>query len=183
MPFAAAKLAKSLGVEGSKWSDMGRRDIVAPGTVLKPLDLLFEKVEDEAIKKQTDRLEAIKKENALKAWQPAPVQAECSIEDFEKLDIRVGTVVECERVKKADKLLCFKIDDGTGNHRTIVSGIAQSYRPEQLVGKQVLFIANLAPAKIRGILSQGMILSALNSDSKLIVAAPSAKTANGAQVK
>ena len=183
MPFAAAKLAKSLGVEGSKWSDMGRRDIVAPGTVLKPLDLLFEKVEDEAIKKQTDRLEAIKKENALKAWQPEPVQAECSIEDFEKLDIRVGTVVECERVKKADKLLCFKIDDGTGNHRTIVSGIAQSYRPEQLVGKQVLFIANLAPAKIRGILSQGMILSALNSDSKLIVAAPSAKTANGAQVK
>ena len=126
MPFAAAKLAKSLGVEGCKWSDMGRRDIVAPGTVLKPLDLLFEKVEDEAIKKQTDRLEAIKKENALKAWQPAPVQAECSIEDFDKLDIRVGTVVECERVKKADKLLCFKIDDGTGNHRTIVSGIAQS---------------------------------------------------------
>ncbi len=183
MPFAAAKLAKSLGVEGCKWSDMGRRDIVAPGTVLKPLDLLFEKVEDEAIKKQTDRLEAIKKENALKAWQPAPVQAECSIEDFDKLDIRVGTVVECERVKKADKLLCFKIDDGTGNHRTIVSGIAQSYRPEQLVGKQVLFIANLAPAKIRGIVSQGMILSALNSDGKLIVAAPSAKTANGAQVK
>ena len=183
MPFAAAKLAKSLGVEGCKWSDMGRRDIVAPGTVLKPLDLLFEKVEDEAIKKQTDRLEAIKKENALKAWQPAPVQAECSIEDFEKLDIRVGTVVECERVKKADKLLCFKIDDGTGNHRTIVSGIAQSYRPEQLVGKQVLFIANLAPAKIRGIVSQGMILSTLNSDGKLIVAAPSAKTANGAQVK
>ena len=183
MPFAAAKLAKSLGVEGCKWSDMGRRDIVAPGTVLKPLDLLFEKVEDEAIKKQTDRLEAIKKENALKAWQPAPVQVECSIEDFDKLDIRVGTVVECERVKKADKLLCFKIDDGTGNHRTIVSGIAQSYRPEQLVGKQVLFIANLAPAKIRGIVSQGMILSALNSDGKLIVAAPSAKTANGAQVK
>lgn len=183
MPFAAAKLVASLGIEGRKWSDIGRRDIVAPGVTLKPLDLLFEKIDDEAIKKQTDRLEAIKKENALKAWQPAPVQAECTIEDFDKLDVRVGTVLECERVKKADKLLCFKIDDGTGNPRTIVSGIAQSYRPEQLVGKQVLFIANLAPAKIRGIVSQGMILSALNSDGKLIVAAPSAKTANGVQVK
>ena len=116
-------------------------------TYYRPARVAFRKIDDEAIKAQTDRLEAIKKENAVKAWEPAPVQAECKIEDFEKLDIRVGTVLECERVKKADKLLCFKIDDGTGQPRTIVSGIAQSYRPEQLVGKQVLFIANLAPAK------------------------------------
>ena len=193
MPFAADKLSSAMKLlfwnpdtsefETPSWDKIGSRNLVWTMNKVEQPGILFEKIEDEAIKKQTDRLEAIKKENALKAWQPEPVQAECSIEDFEKLDIRVGTVVECERVKKADKLLCFKIDDGTGNHRTIVSGIAQSYRPEQLVGKQVLFIANLAPAKIRGIVSQGMILSALNSDGKLIVAAPSAKTANGAQVK
>ncbi len=183
MPFMSEKLVATLGMDKPRWSDIARRDLIPVGRTIGQPELLFEKIDDEAIKKQTDRLEAIKKENALKAWQPAPVQAECKIEDFEKLDIRVGTVLECDRVKKADKLLVFKIDDGTGEPRTIVSGIAQSYRPEQLVGKQVLFIANLAPAKIRGIVSQGMILSALNSDGKLVVAAPSAKTSAGAQVK
>ncbi len=183
MPFMSEKLVATLGMDKPQWSDIARRDLIPAGRTIGQPELLFEKIDDEAIKKQTDRLEAIKKENALKAWQPAPVQAECKIEDFEKLDIRVGTVLECDRVKKADKLLVFKIDDGTGEPRTIVSGIAQSYRPEQLVGKQVLFIANLAPAKIRGIVSQGMILSALNSDGKLVVAAPSAKTSAGAQVK
>ena len=183
MPFMSDKLARILGMGDYEWSDIARRDLIPAGRTIGQPELLFEKIDDEAIKAQTDRLEAIKKENAVKAWEPAPVQAECKIEDFEKLDIRVGTVLECERVKKADKLLCFKIDDGTGQPRTIVSGIAQSYRPEQLVGKQVLFIANLAPAKIRGIVSQGMILSAMNADGKLVVAAPSAKTSNGAQVK
>ncbi len=183
MPFMSEKLARILGMGDYEWSDIARRDLIPAGRTIGQPELLFEKIDDEAIKAQTDRLEAIKKENAVKAWEPAPVQAECKIEDFEKLDIRVGTVLECERVKKADKLLCFKIDDGTGQPRTIVSGIAQSYRPEQLVGKQVLFIANLAPAKIRGIVSQGMILSAMNADGKLVVAAPSAKTSNGAQVK
>ncbi len=183
MPFMSEKLARILGMGDYEWSDIARRDLIPAGRTIGQPELLFEKIDDEAIKAQTDRLEAIKKENAVKAWEPAPVQAECKIEDFEKLDIRVGTVIECERVKKADKLLCFKIDDGTGQPRTIVSGIAQSYRPEQLVGKQVLFIANLAPAKIRGIVSQGMILSAMNADGKLVVAAPSAKTSNGAQVK
>jgi len=183
MPFSSEKLAKTLGMSKLEWADLGRRDLVPAGRTIGQPELLFEKIDDEAIKKQTDRLEEIKKQNALNAWQPAPVQTECKIEDFEKLDIRVGTVLECDRVKKADKLLVFKIDDGTGEPRTIVSGIAQSYRPEQLVGKQVLFIANLAPAKIRGIVSQGMILSAMNADGKLIVAAPSAKTSNGAQVK
>ena len=183
MPFMSEKLAATLGMGKLEWSDIARRDLIPAGSAIGQPELLFEKIDDEAIKKQTDRLEAIKKENAVKAWEPAPVQAECKIDDFEKLDIRVGTVLECERVKKADKLLCFKIDDGTGEPRTIVSGIAQSYHPEQLIGKQVLFIANLAPAKIRGIVSQGMILSAMNADGKLVVAAPSAKTSNGAQVK
>ena len=183
MPFMSEKLAATLGMGKLEWSDIARRDLIPAGSAIGQPELLFEKIDDEAIKKQTDRLEAIKKENAVKAWEPAPVQAECKIDDFEKLDIRVGTVLECERVKKADKLLCFKIDDGTGEPRTIVSGIAQSYHPEQLIGKQVLFIANLAPAKIRGIVSQGMILSAMNADGKLVVAAPSAKTSNGAQVQ
>ncbi|MBO4943211.1 MAG: methionine--tRNA ligase [Muribaculaceae bacterium] len=183
MPFSSEKLARTLGMDKPQWDDLGRRDLIPAGRVIGQPELLFEKIDDETIKKQTDRLEEIKKQNALNAWQPAPVQPECKIEDFEKLDVRVGTVLECERVKKADKLLVFKIDDGTGTPRTIVSGIAQSYHPEQLIGKQVLFIANLAPAKIRGIVSQGMILSAMNADGKLIVAAPSAKTSNGAQVK
>ena len=183
MPFMSERLAAALGMETPAWDDIARRDLIPAGRHIADPGLLFEKIDDDTIKKQTDRLEAIKKENALKAWQPAPVQPECSIDDFGKLDIRVGTVLECERVKKADKLLCFKINDGTGEPRTIVSGIAQSYCPEQLIGKQVLFIANLAPAKIRGILSQGMILSALNADGKLVVAAPSAKTSDGAQVK
>ena len=103
--------------------------------------------------------------------------------DFERLDLRVGTVLECSRVKKADRLLCFKIDDGTGKPRTIVSGIAEHYAPEDLVGKQVVFIANLAPAKIKGIESQGMILSALNADGSLCVVAPSATATPGAGVK
>lgn len=183
MPFSSEKLARTLGMCRLEWADLGRRDLIPAGRTIGQPELLFEKIDDEAIKKQTDRLEEIKKQNAITAWQPTPVQPECKIEDFEKLDIRVGTVLECERVKKADKLLVFKIDDGTGTARTIVSGIAQSYHPEQLVGRQVLFIANLAPAKIRGIVSQGMILSAMNADGKLIVASPSAKTSNGSQVK
>ncbi|MDE6135556.1 MAG: methionine--tRNA ligase subunit beta, partial [Muribaculaceae bacterium] len=121
-------------------------------------------------------------QNQIDAFKPEPVQQEVKIDEFARLDLRVGTVLECQKVKKADKLLCFKIDDGLGG-RTIVSGIAQHYTPEQLIGKQVVFIANLAPAKIRGIESQGMILSALNADGSLCVISPSADATNGAQVK
>jgi len=182
MPFMSERLVRILGLGKLSWEQIATV-IIPAGTVLGQPELLFEKIDDDAIKAQTDRLEAIKKENDLRAWQPAEVQKNVSIEDFNKLDIRVGTVLECARVPKADKLLIFKIDDGTSTHRTIVSGIARYYVPEALVGKQVLFIANLEPAKIRGIVSQGMILSALNADGSLTVAAPSAKASNGAQVK
>lgn len=182
MPFAADKLAKIFSLGKLQW-DMLATKPVAAGTVLGQPELLFEKIDDETIKKQTDRLEEIKKQNALKAYKPEPVKAEIGIPEFEKLDIRVGTVLTCERVPKADKLLKFSIDDGTGTPRTIVSGIAQHYQPEQLTGKQVCFIANLTPAKIRGVVSQGMILSALNSDGSLRVISPSDKATNGAQVK
>ncbi|MDE6207149.1 MAG: methionine--tRNA ligase [Muribaculaceae bacterium] len=182
MPFSSAKLAAALGIKDMTWNDLASADIIPAGRHIEKLEILFEKIDDEAIKAQTDRLEEIKRLNAVNAWQPAPVKPTIEMEAFEKLDLRVGTVLECERVKKANKLLVFKIDDGTGKPRTIVSGIAEHYRPEQLVGKQVIFIANLAPAKIRGIESQGMILSALNADGSLIVSAPSAKATPGAQV-
>lgn len=183
MPFSSAKLAAILGLGKLSWDMIGRSDVIAAGTALGQPELLFEKIDDEAIKAQTDRLERIKKENQIKAYQPEPVKAEITMPDFEKLDIRIGTVLSCERVPKADKLLKFSIDDGTGTPRTIVSGIAQHYKPEELAGKQVCFIANLAPAKIRGVLSQGMILSALNADGSLKVISPAAQATNGAQVK
>ena len=144
--------------------------------------LLFEKIEDGAIQAQLDRLARIKKENEAAAWKAPEVKQLTSIDEFDKADIRVGTVLECQKVKKSDKLLEFKIDDGMGG-RTILSGIAQSYpEPEVLVGKQVLFIANFPPRKMMGIESQGMILSAVNSDGKLVVTTVSAQVANGAQV-
>ncbi len=183
MPFSSGKLASTLNMGELSWAQLATSDLIPAGRQIGKPEILFEKIDDDAIKAQTDRLEEIKRQNTVNAWEPEPVKETIQMPDFEKLDLRVGTVLECERVKKANKLLCFKIDDGTGKPRTIVSGIAEHYHPEQLIGKQVIFIANLASAKIRGIESQGMILSALNADGSLIVAAPSANTAPGAQVK
>lgn len=182
LPFMSEKLVKMLGMGKLSWDMIGGDNLIAPGSKLGEPELLFEKIEDDAIKAQTDRLEAIKEQNRVANFKPEAVQPTVSIEDFAKLDLRVGTVLECERVKKADKLLKFRIADGMGD-RTIVSGIAQHYSPEELVGKQVVFIANLAPAKIRGVESQGMILSALNADGSLKVISPSAPSTDGAQVK
>ena len=159
------------------------------GQLLGEVSLLFEKIEDAAIQAQLDRLERIKRENeeaakaeALKNWRPEPVKAATNIDEFDKNDIRVATVLECTNVKKSDRLLQFKLDDGMGG-RTILSGIAQSYPdPSILVGKQVLFIANFPPRKMMGIESQGMILSAVDADGKLVVATVSAPVHNGAQV-
>jgi len=183
MPFMSAKLADMLGLGGKlSWDMLGRRDIIAAGTVIGAPELLFEKIDDEAIKAQTDRLARIKEENRIKAWQPEPQQPDVDFDTFMKADLRVGTVLECGRVPKADKLLRFLIDDGMGR-RTIVSGIAEHYDPATLVGKQVVFIANLPPRKLRGIESQGMILSALNADGSLKVISPSEPSTPGAQVK
>lgn len=183
MPFMSARLAAILGLKKLEWKEIGSDKAIPAGTELGQPELLFEKIDDDAIKAQTDRLEAIKKQNALAAYKPEEVLPEIKIDDFAKIDLRVGTVLECVAVLKANKLLKFTIDDGTPAHRTIVSGIAQHYRPEDLVGKQVIFIANLAPATIRGVVSQGMILSALNADGSLVVAGPTAKATPGAQVK
>jgi len=182
MPFMSDKLSKILGLGKLSWDMIGSRPIAAGVTVGKP-EFLFEKIDDVTIQAQVDRLVETKRQNDIRNFKPAPVQAEITIEDFGKIDLRVGTVITCERVKKADKLLKFSIDDGTGTPRTIVSGIARHYEPEALVGKQVIFVANLAPAKIRGIESQGMILSALNADGSLTVASPSTEATPGAQVK
>ena len=182
LPFSSAKLRKMLLMDDVKWDRLGAIDILPQGHTLGTAELLFEKIEDTVIQAQLDRLARIKKENQLAAWQAPEVKKPTTIDEFDKMDIRVGTVLECQKVKKSDKLLQFKIDDGMGG-RTILSGIAQSYpNPEELVGKQILFIANFPPRKMMGIESQGMILSAVNADNKLIVTTVSNKVQNGAQI-
>ncbi len=183
LPFMSAKLAEMLDIKTMKWSMIGSDDIVAAGTHIGTPELLFDKIEDATIQAQLDRLDRIKKENQLKQWKPEPIQAPTDFDTFMKMDIRVGTVLECKRVPKADKLLQFLIDDGTEAPRTIVSGIAKYYEPEQLVGKQVCFIANFPPRKLKGVESQGMILSAMNADGSLVVLGPTGPVSPGAQVK
>ncbi|MDE7473093.1 MAG: methionine--tRNA ligase [Muribaculaceae bacterium] len=182
LPFMSGKLADILRMEPMTWNQFGSNDLVAAGTEIGAPELLFEKIEDDAIQAQLDRLARIKEENKLKQWQPAPVQEATDFDTFMKMDIRVGTVKECSRVPKADKLLQFLIDDGMGD-RTIVSGIAKYYDPADLVGKQVCFIANFPPRRLKGIESQGMILSAENADGSLVVVGPTGPVTPGAQVK
>ena len=169
LPFSSAKLRKMLNIDSFEWEQLGTTDLLKPGHQLAEPELLFEKIEDDVIQHQLDKLEEIKKQNAAAAYKPKDIKPTVSFEDFEKLDIRVGTIKNCEKVKKANKLLKFTIDDGSGTDRTIVSGIAKFYKPEELVGKQVCFIANFAPRKLMGIESQGMILSAENFDGSLSV--------------
>lgn len=182
LPFSAGKLSRMLGLTDLKWADLGRADLIAAGSTIGQPELLFEKIEDDTIQAQLDRLACIKEENKLNSWKPAPQLPDVAFDDFLKTDIRVGTVKECKRVPKADKLLQFLIDDGMGD-RTIVSGIAKYYNPEDLVGKQVCFVANFAPRKLKGVESQGMILSAENPDGSLTVIGPTGAVQPGAQVK
>ena len=182
LPFSSKKLREMLQLGSCEWSALGSIDLLAEGHELGEVGLLFEKIEDDAIQAQLDRLEEIKKANAAAAYKASPIRPEIAFEDFTKVDIRVGTVLECTKVPKADKLLQFKIDDGLET-RTIVSGIAKQFNPEELVGKQVCFVANLAPRTMRGIVSQGMILSAEDNEGKLslLTVAPTAKP--GSEVK
>ncbi|MDE7392919.1 MAG: methionine--tRNA ligase, partial [Muribaculaceae bacterium] len=182
LPFMSAKLLKMLGGDKISWDMLGCFDLVPAGAVIGQPELLFEKIEDDVIQAQLDRLARIKEENLVKAWKPEPQAPEVDFDTFLKLDIRVGRVIECKRVPKADKLLQFLIDDGM-EQRTIVSGIAKYYEPEQLIGKQVTFIANFAPRKLKGVTSQGMILSAENPDGSLTVISPEGDIAPGARVK
>ncbi len=182
LPFSSAKLRDMLGLEEAQWKRLGDTNLLSAGHQLGQPQLLFEKIEDDVIQAQLDRLAQIKKENQVKLYQPAGIKNATTIDEFDKIDIRVGTVLSCEKVKKSDKLLQFRIDDGMGG-RTILSGIAHSYpNPEELVGKQVLFVANFPPRKMMGIESEGMILSAVNADGKLVVTGPTATVANGVNV-
>ena len=182
LPFMSEKLLGMLGGDKITWDMLGCFDLVPAGARIGEPVLLFEKIEDETIQAQVQKLLDTKKANELKTWQPEPVKADCSYEDFEKVDIRVGRILECSKVKKSKKLLQFLIDDGM-EKRTILSGIAQSYEdPSVLVGKEVCFIANFPPRKMMGIESQGMILSAVNPDGTLTVISPSAAVQPGATV-
>jgi len=183
LPFSSARLREMINMPEVNWEDLGKTDILPSGKQLGKPSLLFSKIEDEAIKFQTDKLEATIKANAEANIEVVPVKETVSFEDFQKVDIRVGTVVECERVPKMKKLLKFRIDDGTPKGRCIVSGIAQHYEPEQLVGKQVLFVANLAPREFKnGLVSEGMILSAENWDGSLTVTTVEKKVKGGSVV-
>ena len=182
-PFSSEKLRKMLNMETFEWTQLGNTDLLKAGHQLGEPALLFEKIEDSAIDAQMQRLAEIKKQNEAAAHKANPIKPTISFEDFEKLDIRVGKVLECEAVPKMKKLLKFKIADGLEN-RTIVSGIAQHYQPEELIGKQVLFIANLAPRQFKnGLVSEGMILSAENFDGSLAVTSLLKEVAPGSEVK
>ena len=180
-PFMAAKLSNQLRLKELKWSMAGQFDLVADGIEIGKPELLFDKVEDSVVDAQVQKLKDARDKNLLEQWQPAEVKETVEFPVFEKMDIRVGKVLECEKVPKADKLLKFKIDDGMGG-RTIVSGIAKFYNPEDLVGKEVCFIANFAPRKLKGVESQGMILSAEDADGRLVVIGPSGEVRPGSQV-
>ena len=182
LPFSSEKLRKMINMPNFEWTQLGSTDLLKAGTQLGEPELLFEKIEDEVIERQLQKLADTKKANEEASYQAAPIKPEVSFDDFEKLDIRVGHILNCEKVKKSKKLLKFTIDDGTGTERTICSGIAAYYEPEQLIGKDVLFVANFAPRKMMGIESQGMILSAVNFDGSLNVTSLLGKVKPGSQV-
>lgn len=182
LPFSMQKLNAMLNVQPLGWDRLGATDLLSENHQLNAPELLFEKIEDSVIEAQVQKLLDTKKANEEENYKANPIRENIAFEDFTKLDIRVGTVLECIKVPKADKLLQFRIDDGL-QQRTIVSGIAQHYAPEELVGKQICFIANLAPRKLKGILSEGMILSAEDFDGKLAVIMPEKEVKPGSEVK
>ena len=182
LPFSSAKLRNMLAMSSFSWNDLGKVDLLPEGHQINPAELLFEKIEDSVVEAQVQKLLDTKKANELNSYTPEPIKDNVPFEDFCKIDMRVGTVLECTKVPKADKLLQFKIDDGMGG-RTIVSGIAQSYPdPQVLVGKQVCFVANFEPRKLKGIMSEGMIISAVDADGRLVVMSPSDVVKNGVTV-
>ena len=182
LPFSSEKLRRLIQMDTCDWNLLGNHDLLKAGHQLAEPELLFEKIEDETIELQLKKLENTKKANAAAAYTAKPIKPTIDFADFEKLDIRVGHIKHCERVKKANKLLKFTIDDGSGKDRTIVSGIAKFYEPESLIGKDVCFIANLAPRKLMGIESQGMILSAEDFDGSLSVSTIEHPVKPGSQV-
>ena len=182
LPFSSARLREMLNITDTDWAQLGSTELLKPGHQLGTPALLFEKIEDEAIEAQLKKLEDTKKANEAANYVAAPIKENVDFDTFEKLDIRVGHIKDCQKVKKSKKLLQFTIDDGSGVDRTILSGIAAYYEPEQLIGKDVLFVANFAPRKMMGIESQGMILSAVNFDGTLNVTTVNGNVKPGSQV-
>ena len=182
LPFSSEKLRKLINMESFDWNELGSTNLLKAGHQLAEPELLFDKIEDDVIQYQLDKLAATKKANEAAAFKAEPIKKEVAFEDFEKLDIRVGHIKDCQKVKKSKKLLQFTIDDGSGKDRTILSGIAAYYEPEQLIGKDILFVANFAPRKMMGIESQGMILSAVNFDGSLSVTTTLGEVKAGSQV-
>ena len=182
LPFSSKKLREMLNVAETEWDQLGSTELLKPGHQLGTPALLFEKIEDDAINAQLQKLEDTKKANEAASYVAAPIKENVDFDTFEKLDIRVGHIKDCQKVKKSKKLLQFTIDDGSGVDRTILSGIAAYYEPEQLIGKDVLFVANFAPRKMMGIESQGMILSAVNFDGTLNVTSVLGNVKPGSQV-
>ena len=183
LPFSSSRLRKMLNLEGCDWEQLGSTEILTAGHQLAEPGLLFEKIDDDVIDGQLKRLEEIALANKAESYQAEPFKENVPFDVFEKLDIRVGRVKACEKVKKSKKLLKFCIDDGSGTDRTILSGIASYYEPSELIGKQVVFVANFEPRKMMGEESCGMILSALNYDGSLSVITPSSEVKPGAQVQ
>ena len=182
LPFSSKKLREMINMTEYNWSELGSTDLLPAGKQLAEPELLFDKIDDEAIEAQLRKLEETKKANEAASYKAEPIKKDVPFEDFEKLDIRVGHIIKCEKVKKSKKLLQFTIDDGSGVERTILSGIAAYYEPEQLTGKDVLFVANFAPRKMMGIESQGMILSAVNFDGSLSITTTMGEVKPGSQV-
>lgn len=181
LPFSVAKMRNFINMPNLDWKQLGSVDILPAGHQLGRAELLFDKIEDDAIEKQIQKLLDTKKANEIAEHKVVPQKPTVTFDDFTKLDIRVGTVLECQKVPKTDKLLQFLLDDGMGK-RTIISGIAAHYKPEDLISKQVCFIANLAPRKMKGIESQGMILSVENADGSLSLIQPSKEVGPGSPV-
>lgn len=186
LPFSSKKLREMINLKSFDWAELGSTTLLKAGHQLAEPQLLFEKIEDDAIQRQLDKLAATKEANeaaeAAKDYKAEPIKPNIPFDEWEKLDIRVGHIKDCQAVKKSNKLLQFTLDDGCGKDRTILSGIAKFYKPENLIGKDVLFIANLAPRKMMGIESQGMILSALNFDGSLSVTTTLSAVKPGSQV-
>lgn len=185
LPFTAKKLNDILKLDGDiKWNDISSLDeLISPNHLIETekVDVLFSKIEDSEIQKQIDKLEATKTANLAESKQPEPQKELIQFEDFAKMDIRVGTILEAEKMPKANKLLVLKVDTGI-DVRTIVSGIAESFSPEEIIGKRVSVLANLAPRALRGVESQGMILMTTNAEGKLVFINPDADAPNGETV-
>jgi len=182
LPFSMEKLRGWLNLEKKPWKDAGNQDLILPGHKISKPGLLFDKIEDEEINRQIDKLLATKKMNEVSSAKIVPGKDVISFDDFTKVDIRTATVIEAEKVPKTTKLLKLKIDTGL-DVRTIVSGIAEYYEPQSLIGKQISIVANLEPRKIKGIESKGMILMAEDKDGKLVLVSPADKVSNGSMIK